>query len=108
MTLPLAGEGFEMGDAVEEFVLSISFDFVDPLLSWEAVLSRRFLVLGPEEKPVGSPPMLRGLASPPGGGDLIRPPMLTSCLGPLGVELRERSGLALCFALLISDIQAGC
>ena len=48
-----------------------------------------------------------GFANPPSGGDLISPPMLTSCFG-LTIEVRVRSTLPLCFVLLISDIHAGC
>lgn len=71
------------------------------------VLSARDWGVMPEEKPAGRPLMLNGFESPPGGGDLIKPPMLTSCFGP-EVELRPKSKLPFCFALLISDIQVGC
>lgn len=64
-----------------------------------------FAGVNPEENPPGSPPTLRGFASPPGGGDLIKPPMLTSCLT---VEFRLRSTLPFCLALFISAIHAGC
>jgi len=59
-----------------------------------------------EERTTGNPPILGGFASPPGGGDLNSPPILTSCFGAGG--LRVDSALFLCLALLISDIQAGC
>ena len=63
------------------------------------------LVIG--ENPAGRPPMLEGFVRPPRGGDLINPPMLTSCLGPF-LGLRPKSTLPVCLDLLISDIQAGC
>jgi hypothetical protein len=65
-----------------------------------------FLAVLPEERPTENPPITGGFASPPGGGDLNNPPILTSCLGVGG--LRVDSALFLCLALLISVIQAGC
>lgn len=89
---------------------------MEPFLSSDALgleadscemLSARLLETAPATNPAGSPLILIGFVVPPGGGDLIRPPMLTSCLlGPEG--LRPRSTLPFCFALAISDIHAGC
>lgn len=89
---------------------------MEPFLSSEALglavdscemLSARLLETAPDTKPAGSPLILIGFVDPPGGGDLIRPPILTSCLlGPVG--LRPRSTLPFCFALAISDIHKGC
>ena len=108
LTLPLAGEGLEAtGEDVEEANCSES-RLDDALLPGEALLSERFFEIRPEENPAGRPPILGGFAGPPMGGDLIKPPMLTSCFGPTGGGLRLRSTLLFCFALLISAIQAGC
>lgn len=74
---------------------------------WEpvGVVTEPFLE-NPGVNPPGNPPTPTGLERPPGGGDRIRPPTLTSCLM---VELRPKSTLPLfCFAFAISAIHAGC
>src|SRR4051794_15367819 len=65
-----------------------------------------FLTELTEEMPAGKPPIPVGVVKAPGGGDLRRPPMATSCLWTAG--LRADSALFLCFALAISAIQTGC
>lgn len=110
MLLPLAGEGFKFAVGVG-VVVSFGTSFPgDILITWELILSDLVFVMELEEKPEVMPPIVIGLLSPPGGGDLIKPPIFTSCLGGLLniVGLLPRSTLAFCFALLISDIHAGC
>ena len=107
LILPLVGDGLAPVEGGGEALSVGSFLLRESLLSCELTLSARDLGVMPEEKPAGRPPILNGFATPPGGGDLIKPPILTSCLGPL-VGLRPKSTLPLCFALLISDIHAGC
>lgn len=97
--MPVGGDG--------EAVSAGSLLLGENLLPCELMLSVRVFGVKPEEKPAGRPPILNGFASPPGGGDLIKPPILTSCLGPV-VGPRPKSTLPFCFALLISDIHAGC
>ena len=107
LTLAFARDDVEEGVDIRVLVSAISLVFAEPLVSGNVSLSGLFRVIVPDENPGGRPPTLRGLARPPGGGDRIRPPMLTSRL-ELVVGLRTRSALVFCFALLISDIHAGC
>lgn len=76
-------------------------------LAEKATLWGRLLGVVPEEEPVGKPPIAVTNPPLPMGGDLISPPMLTSCFGAL-LGLRPKSTLPLALALLISAIHEGC
>lgn len=107
--LELGEDGVGLGDIVGSGLLpvtrwSASDDEAGLLVFKPVELVFTFLTILPDENPAGSPPMLRGFAGPPIGGDRIRPPILTSCFDVGGLF---RASAFLCLALLISAIHAG-